>query len=64
VEGESVKFYESVLEKVTDSRLQEVLTTLLKQEQEHYNIVENLYDYALKPEYFLEWAEFSNLRML
>jgi rubrerythrin len=64
VEAESVKFYESILETVKDESLKKVLTTILAQEREHYNIVENLYDYVLKPEYFLAWAEFSNLRSL
>lgn len=64
VEAESVKFYEGILENVQDENLKKVLTTILAQEREHYNIVENLYDYVLKPEYFLAWAEFSNLRNL
>ncbi|MDD2335433.1 MAG: ferritin family protein [Geobacteraceae bacterium] len=64
VEAESVKFYEGILETVKDSGLKQKLTTILSQEREHYMIVENLYEYVLKPEYFLEWAEFSNLRML
>lgn len=64
VEAESVKFYESILETVTDEKLKKILTTILAQEREHYNIVENLYEYVLKPEYFLAWAEFSNIRSL
>jgi rubrerythrin len=64
VEAESVKFYESILGTVEDKGVKQVLATILSQEREHYNIVENLYDYVLKPEYFLEWAEFSNLRSL
>jgi len=64
VEAESVRFYEGILETVNDQGLKKVLSTILVQEREHYNIVENLYDYVLKPEYFLEWGEFSNLRRL
>ncbi|MGA7826831.1 MAG: ferritin family protein [Geobacteraceae bacterium] len=64
VESESVKFYEGILETVKDEGLKKILSAILVQEREHYNIVENLYDYVLKPEYFLEWAEFSNLRRL
>lgn len=64
VEAESVKFYEGILETVQDPGLKQVLSTILSQEREHYTIVENLYEYVLKPEYFLEWAEFSNLRGL
>jgi len=64
VEAESVQFYEGILETVQDKDMKKVLTTILRQEREHYNVVENLYDYVLRPEYFLEWAEFSNLRKL
>ena len=64
VEAESVQFYEGILETVQDKDMKKVLTTILSQERDHYNIVENLYEYVLKPEYFLEWAEFSNLRKL
>lgn len=64
VEAESVKFYEGLLEKVQDDGVKLVLSTILVQEREHYNIVENLYDYVLKPEYFLAWGEFSNRREL
>jgi len=64
IEAESVQFYEGLLETVQDSGLKKVLATILSQEREHYNIVVNLYDYVLKPEYYLEWAEFSNLRSL
>jgi rubrerythrin len=64
VEAESVKFYEGLLETIKDEGMKKVLSTILVQEREHYNIVENLYDYVLKPEYFLEWGEFGNRRRL
>jgi len=64
VEAESIQFYEGILESVTDKRLKTLLATILCQERDHYTIVENLYEYVLRPEYFLAWAEFSNLREL
>jgi rubrerythrin len=64
IEAESVKFYESMLEKETDGRLKRIIAGIIAQEKNHYNIVENLYDFALKPEYFLAWGEFSNLKEL
>lgn len=64
VEADSVRFYEGILEKETDARLKSVLAKILEEEKKHYNIVENLYDFALKPGYFLAWGEFSNLRDL
>jgi rubrerythrin len=64
VEADSVRFYEGILDKETDNRLKKVLEKILGEEKKHYTIVENLYDFALKPGYFLAWGEFSNLRDL
>lgn len=64
VEAESVTFYQELIENETDARAKRVLLFILKEEKKHYNIVENLYDFALKPQYFLAWEEFSNLRDL
>jgi rubrerythrin len=64
IEAESVGFYESMLENETDGRSRAVISRIILQEKDHYNVVENLYDFALKPEFYLAWAEFSNLREL
>jgi len=64
VEAESVRFYESIAEQGSDEDSRKVLQKILEEEKKHYNVVENLYDFALKPGYFLEWGEFSNLREL
>jgi hypothetical protein len=41
-----------------------LVTAILDEEKKHYTIVANLYDFALEPEYFLAWGEFSNLKEL
>jgi rubrerythrin len=64
IESESVRFYEGILKSEADTHVKDIVATILDQERQHYNIVENLYEYALKPESFLAWAEFSNLREL
>ncbi len=64
VEAESVRFYGSIVEQESDEDSGKILRKILEEEKKHYNVVENLYDFALKPEYFLEWCEFSNLREL
>jgi rubrerythrin len=64
VEAESVRFYERMLEHEVDERLKTIISRIILQEKDHYNIVENLYDFALKPEYYLAWGEFSNLKEL
>jgi rubrerythrin len=64
IESESVKFYEKIAENEKDIRIKQVVTVILEEEKKHYTIVANLYDFALEPEYFLAWGEFSNLREL
>jgi rubrerythrin len=64
LETESVKFYEGLAKETADAREKKLLTTILKEENKHYTIVANLYDFALKPEYYLVWGEFSNLNDL
>jgi rubrerythrin len=64
VEAASVRMYQQLVEKETDREVKKTLARILEEEKKHYNIVENLYDFALKPEYFLAWGEFSNLREL
>jgi rubrerythrin len=64
IEAESVKFYERLTENEKKSGIKQVLTVILDEEKKHYTIVANLYDFALKPEYFLAWGEFSNLQEL
>jgi rubrerythrin len=64
IETESVKFYQKVAENEKNARRKQILTVILDEEKNHYTIVANLYDFALEPEYFLAWGEFSNLREL
>jgi len=64
MEDESVRFYEKIAAAENDAASRKVLLKILGEEKKHYNVVENLYDFAFKPEYFLAWAEFSNLREL
>ena len=64
VEAASVRLYGQLVEKETGGEAKKALARILEEEKKHYNIVENLYDFALKPEYFLAWGEFGNLREL
>lgn len=64
VEAESIRFYDGILEQEGDRHMKGMFAAILEQERQHYSIVENLYEYVLRPEYYLEWAEFSNLRPL
>lgn len=64
IEAESVRLYEELAGREEDPGIRRLLLRIAAEEQQHYNILENLYDFLLRPEYFLEWREFSNLKPL
>lgn len=61
IEADSIRFYENAAEKEETSDVKEILLKIAEEEKKHYNIVENIYDFVLKPKYYLAWGEFSNL---
>lgn len=64
VEADSVRLYEDLATKEEDPERAKLLLKIANEEKRHFNIMENLYDYVLKPGYYLEWREFSNLGQL
>jgi len=64
IEADSIKLYEDMAEKETDPVKAVLLQKITAEEKKHYNIMDNLADFTLRPEYYLEWREFSNLEQL
>lgn len=64
IEADSVCFYEEMANKETNPQTVKLLQRIAEEEKKHYNIMDNLYDFALAPQNFLAWAEFSNLKEL
>lgn len=64
IEADSVLLYEDMAKKESNQEIVMLLLKIASEEKKHYNIMENLYDFVLKPEYFLAWREFSNLKEL
>ena len=62
VEADSVKLYEDMAKKEKSVECVQLLLKIANEEKKHYNIMENLYDFVLAPENYLEWGEFSNLK--
>lgn len=62
VEADSVKLYEDMAKKENSVECVQLLLKIANEEIKHYNIMENLYDFVLAPQNFLEWGEFSNLK--
>jgi len=64
IEADSVRFYEEAASKEGNPETAQILLRIAEEEKKHFNIMDNLYDFALAPEYFLAWGEFSNLKEL
>ncbi|MBT1072431.1 ferritin-like domain-containing protein [Pelotalea chapellei] len=64
IEADSIKLYEEMADKESDTGKVALLQKIAAEERKHYNIMDNLADFTLKPEYYLEWREFSNLEQL
>ncbi|AJF06363.1 ferritin-like domain-containing protein [Geoalkalibacter subterraneus] len=61
MEAEGARVYEKALAEETDPEVKTLLERIIKEEQKHFNIVENVYNFANAPNEHLAWAEFSNL---
>jgi rubrerythrin len=64
LEADSVTFYEDMAKQEDSPETILLLLRIANEEKKHYNILDNLCDFALAPQYFLEWGEFSNLKGL
>lgn len=61
VEAESFRLYEAAAAKETDESVRRVLLRIAEEEHEHFNILENIYQFVNAPNQYLAWGEFSNL---
>jgi rubrerythrin len=60
IENRSIKFYVAEMQKADDEPLKELLLFLKREEDKHYSFVSTLIDYTMKPQIWLEQAEFSH----
>ncbi len=61
MEAQGARVYEEALAKESDPEVRALLERIIKEEQKHFNIIQNVYDFVNAPNEYLEWAEFSNL---
>ena len=64
IEADSVKLYEDMAMRESNPETVQLYLRLANEEKKHFNIMENVCDFVMKPRYFLEWREFSNLHEL
>jgi rubrerythrin len=61
VEADSFRFYEDAAGKETNPGTKKLLLKIAAEEHNHFNILENIFQFANAPNQYLAWAEFSNL---
>jgi len=61
LEAESFKFYERAAIAEDRPEVTELLMLIALEERQHYNILENVFNFINAPNQSLEWGEFSNL---
>jgi rubrerythrin len=58
-EKESAALYLEAAEKETDEKVKALLVDIAAEEQKHYNILENVYEFINAPSQALIWSESS-----
>lgn len=61
LEADSFRFYEDAAGRETDPKTKEILLRIAGEEQKHFNILQNVFDFVNAPNQYLAWGEFSNL---
>lgn len=60
-EADSYRLYKEAAENESDRQTVDILLRIAAEEQEHFNILQNIFDFVNAPNQYLAWAEFSNL---
>lgn len=61
VEASSLRFYEEAAEKEENPEIRALLLKVAEEEQKHFNILENIYQFINAPSEYLPGAEVSNV---
>ncbi|GFO61080.1 hypothetical protein GMST_34050 [Geomonas silvestris] len=61
VEAESVRHCEEMATGEANPEIVRLYQRIIEEEKRHFNIMENVFEFVLRPRYTLEWREFSNL---
>lgn len=61
LEADSFRLYEDAAAKEQNADVKALLLKIAAEEQKHFEIVQNIYDFVNAPNQYLAWGEFSNL---
>lgn len=63
-EENSIAFFDRLAGSAENETMRKVCLAVAEKEQEHLQIIENIYAFVEAPRTYLEWGEFSNLKSL
>jgi len=61
LEAESVRHYEELIKREENPENAQLYRRIIEEEKNHFNIMENLFEFALRPRATLSWRAFSGL---
>lgn len=61
LEAEGAKLYLDAAKREKDVSLKKLLEEIAAEEEKHFNIVDNIYQFINAPSQYLAWGEFSNI---
>jgi rubrerythrin len=61
LEAEGVRLYTDAANRESSGEIKQLLLRIAKEEENHFNIVENIYNFVNAPNQYLAWAEFNSL---
>ena len=61
LEADSVRLYQDAANREANEDLKNLLLRIAAEEEKHFTVVQNIYDFFNAPNQYLAWREFSNL---
>jgi len=61
LEAEGVQLYRDAAKRESSDSVKMLLLSIAEEEEKHFNIVENIFNFINAPNQYLAWAEFSDL---
>lgn len=61
LEAEGVRLYRDAAKRESSDQVKTLLLRIAEEEEKHFNIVENIFNFINAPNQYLAWAEFSSL---
>ena len=61
IEADSVRLYEDMSRREENPETVQLFLKIANEEKKHYNIIQNICDFIMRPKYYLKWREFTDI---